>query len=455
LPEYSTASAQQWRAPVSCNGTHPVDLTMPAVAEPAIAERSKVPLAELLRGYIRANRALNAEHPAITAACDPVIDAFRSAQESIDRFHQFVSIGSASAARRALDEVVRRHAEDGPEDRRARLDWAKPWLVWLVIAASAAYDTVFIGHIFQAAIDARDGSWQFYASYLPGLGIFAGLLCAGTMLAQNVLRHRSRRERRPIRDRLNPVRALRRLWIWRETPAQLRRDDLPWPVWPMSIVVTSLVLGVLLLWALKRARDAAVLNPELDRYAPHLAALLLMLSVAAIVMKILAHNPYADRAEAAHAGIQQVKREAEGYATECAVRVAEHGRAWNRLNAAMARAKGSARSYLEEARARVLDEMGDEADAHTLTELERTLIEETVDGQPPTFNTEVLEYGERLAQTCSPERLEEALDDVRRSLEEQLAEPDAQPDADRLDQDPDGHADPDDKRDGPDSSGSA
>lgn len=418
------ATASQWQAPVSCADPF-VDLGSGGhVPPPAKPTHSTVPIAELVRGYATGNAALAAEQNAVAGAGDAVISAFMTAQTAIARFRTYVAVGSARVARCAVERVERRHVNDGPEDRRARPDWAKKWVVWILILASAIFDGAFIGSIFQRAFDAPRYSLLYWVSFLPGIGVVIGLLCAGTLVAQSVVRFRSRRERRPVRGRLDPMRVLRRLWYWREEPLRRNDDDLPWAAWVMPILVTVGVLGPLGLWAYYRAAQMAQQNPDLEPVVPQLAVLVLLLGCGAILVKVLSHNPYADSADDAKNRIDTVKKEAHSFGSEARARIADHGRAWNRLHTAIVQAEESGRRHIDEARARVLESLGSQTDVDELRQMERSLTEESKGSGPlATLNLDAMRYAHHLSEVYHPDRLEEAIESVQRELDRQLFQP--------------------------------
>jgi len=188
----------RWRAPVQCPGPAS-DAPQPSSAP--VADKPRLSEAGILaQAYIDGNLALERSHREVRPPCDEMIHAYRHAEAEVEEYNKFASEKVALHAQRNLQKVAKRHANDGPEDRRHQPKWLSPWLIWPVFLASAAYDTVFIGDILQQLIDAPPNSFSFYAAYFPGLGIMVGLLLSAHLLGVAHVRRRDRIERRRIRQ---------------------------------------------------------------------------------------------------------------------------------------------------------------------------------------------------------------------------------------------------------------
>ncbi|HSV66721.1 MAG TPA: hypothetical protein VLJ59_12530 [Mycobacteriales bacterium] len=188
------------------------------------------------------------------------------------------------------------HRKDGAEDRRHRPRWVRVCLIPTVLAA-AAYDTAFFSRVFLKFVNAAASPRNpiFYFSLIPGVVLATALLAAGHLVARAALRGRYHTERRPERIRF---RARLRAFFTRKPPVPETRssqEDLPWPQWWPAVAFATLVLATLGIWAVNRARNAPP-GVSLDTPPGAVALLLLLLSLSAIAVTVIHHNPFADRA---------------------------------------------------------------------------------------------------------------------------------------------------------------
>src|SRR2546430_466467 len=302
--------------------------------------------AALVNAYSDANAGLAASHPPIAAACDAVARAYRAAEAAIGRLGRYVSTGRAEDARDRLAKVVSRHANDGPEDRRRVVRWAR-WLLWPAAFLATVFDGVYLGKVFQQILNVAPGTVVYYLSYVPTVGITIALLVSGTWLAEAVVRHQTRVERRPHRGPLDAWRMLRRLWFWREGTEQRDPQELPWPSWLIPVAFFTAVFVTLGSWARIRAQLAVVDNSDLAPYEPYAAAMLVLLSVSVVALKFLAHNPYADSAAEARQLMKDAFTDSEPLLAEARDGVTAHHQAWIHLQTSLAATEAAAKRSVE------------------------------------------------------------------------------------------------------------
>ncbi|MEU4449217.1 hypothetical protein AB0K14_11630 [Actinosynnema sp. NPDC050801] len=343
------STTSSWRPAVPCPRD---DLGLTPAARPRTAEQVReAEIAALVAAYSAGNAQLAAGHQVLVSACEAVIGTYRAAESAIDRVRTFVAIGSAAEARGAHQAVVDRHADDGPEDRRRVLAWAR-WAFWPVVLLSGVFEGVYLAKIFQQLLNVGPGSFLYWTSYVPAVGLTVCLLVVGTMLAQAVFRHRSRVERRLERGERGLRGVLRRLRTRhrdRDEHAQRRPDDLPWPVWTLPVVFGIAVFAMLGSWAQIRAMLASVDNALLAPYEPYTAGMLVLLAAGVVVVKFLAHNPYADSAKAAAKQVKQAQATAEPLVEAARELTTTHYRSWLDLQARLAGAEASAKQSVENA----------------------------------------------------------------------------------------------------------
>ncbi|GDY32551.1 hypothetical protein [Gandjariella thermophila] len=265
------------------------------------------------------------------------------------KLESFAASGRLPRARAAMAEVIARHAEDGPEDRRHRPKWASGWLVLVPVLAATLFDTLYFAKVFQRITDAGSG-WDSVLTYLPGFMIAGALAATAHWTGQALLRGRSLAERRD-----------RRITLWARIVAAVRRrpptvqqrtpKDLPWPQWTLPALFGGLVLLTVLVWSFYRAQSS-----DADTGPPFaVALLLLMLTVSAIAIKVVHHNPFADAARAAERDVQRAEKRFQTLVEKSSDAVGEHAAAEQKAYAALAEAEGRVLGHLESAWTRILE----------------------------------------------------------------------------------------------------
>ncbi|MGH8905551.1 MAG: hypothetical protein ACRD0K_03305 [Egibacteraceae bacterium] len=237
-----------------------------------------------------------------------VIAAHDAAQHSLIELRRLRTLGEAAEARSAVTAVEQRHADDGPEDRRHRL-WPA-WIPWALVGGAGLFETWFFGQIFRfvnnvdtSTIPGRIGA---LIAYLPGLMLAATVALAGTLLGEPFARWKDRKEGRPT------------------------ATGEPRPIWWVAAPFAACLLVVVGLLALARAQflqgTAAEANlvPEWS-----IILLLLLVTVGAVVVKAVTHNPFAASAKRAERDLgrayklyQELQKEADRSLTE--LRLAWH-----------------------------------------------------------------------------------------------------------------------------------
>ncbi|SHM59556.1 hypothetical protein [Cryptosporangium aurantiacum] len=353
-----------WAAPMPCGNTPPGPAVLPP--EPTTEQIDDVEAAALLRAFAEANASLGRAHQTLQDRSKRMLETWHAARHTIEGVTRFTNADAVGQARSEAERVAQRHADDGPENRLRRR--VRPtWLVWPALAASAVFDAAFVGVVVQQMLDFETGSIAYYLAYLPGAGMAIALYVAGTMLAENLFRHRDRSSRRPTRDPLTPwTLAKRVLWQWRPEPEERKPSDLPWPRLTVPVVFAALVLGLLGVFGYIRAALAVRDFPELARVLPVFVILLLLLSLSTVALKVLVHNPYADRAAEVGKAVRDVEKRAADLQRTAHDAVAAHTDEWNTYRALVAGSEAEAHRVLQEGCARILDERGRRARRGTL-----------------------------------------------------------------------------------------
>lgn len=427
-----TTPRPSWTAPLPCSNTPSAPAALPP--EPTIQQIDDVEAAALLRAFKQANASLARAHETLHEKSKEMLASFQDAAHAIDGVARYTAGGSIGRATDLDEEIERRHAADGPESRRRRR--VPGWLVWPPLAASAIFDGAFVGLVVQQMLNVGKQDVVYYLAYLPGGGMALALWATGTMLAENLFRHRDRSSRRPQRERLTPWTVAKRLfWLWRPERQQRQPHDLPWPRLSIPFLLTVLVLALLGVFGYVRAALAIRNFPELKSVLPIFVILLVMLSVSAIALKVLAHNPYADSSAEAAEAMLRTQQAASASRKRANDGVARHTAEWNAFQAAIARAEGEARQVLEEGCALLLDARGRRGRRGTL----RLPLDgprwppELWTGEPgggPRIDWALLSYARDLSRRRHPKLLEKRLAKATAAQNEQLgrrrgARPDA------------------------------
>lgn len=314
--------------------------------------------AALMEAFDLGNAALRGSLPRIDDVAGQVEAEFQRAGgaiDALDRLRDTRSVEEA-AAQHAL--VLARHADDGPEDRRRR-GFFKPWMTWAVVTVAAVFDASFVANLIQRILGVGPHSLAYYLAYLPGIGMALCLLAAGTFLAENLYRRRIWLSRRRRRDPINPWLVLRRLfWWWREHPQEREPDDLPWYRIAVPLLCAAATVALLGVIAYARALRAGAEFGALRDLQPVFVILLILLSVSAIAVKVLSHNPCADSSEEATRGLAKMSTRVERSTAQARAAVTDAVKAANRLNTLIDSAESEARSAVERACANMLVERG-------------------------------------------------------------------------------------------------
>ncbi|GIF43083.1 hypothetical protein [Actinoplanes xinjiangensis] len=418
----SASNGRRWQAPVPC----PAATTL--LGDPAMPTRpprvQDIEAAALLRAFSRANAALLQARTALDEAGDLVVDRFHRAQHAIDWITRYVYRDKAAEARRAEDDVVRRHADDGPEDRRRR---ALPkWTIWVVLIVAGIFDVAFVGNVVQRIFGAGPDELIYYLSYLPGIGLALGLFVASQRLAENLFRHRERATRSGRRGRLNPRLLLRKvLWDWRPEEETREDRDLPWDRLAGPVVFAGLIVGMLGAGAYIRAAQAKSFQALAD-FQPVFVGLLVLLSVSALAVKALTHNPHADKALDARKGMDRVRKSVNELTEDARKPLVEHNKAWNALRSAILSVEGEAVRIVEEECARILDDRGRRGEDGPLrlplTVLQRAGEDGKTTEQPvlPTLRVDILQDARDVAERHHPRILRSAFASAGAALNRQF-----------------------------------
>ncbi|MER7166186.1 hypothetical protein ABT336_08965 [Micromonospora sp. NPDC000207] len=350
--------------PTPCPREHSLTVARPASDELATGSQpypvdrlSHTESAQLIRAREAAESALTATHTQIDRAVERVVHAWHRAKVSLHRLEML------AADRRLHDAVqddrrnAREHSGSGPEDPRNRPVWQHPTVVWSAILVSAVYDTAFFAESFRDVLDVADSSsFEYWAALLPGVGIVMALVLAGSLLGTPLHRHRHRAERRPVRRRLTWAVLLRRvLFDWRPQDEERHPDDPYWPSWVLPVTFTTVVVGVLGVWAYLRGDSD---DAEQRLLQLPMVALLVLLTLAAIGFKANAHNPYADQSARLRRRRRRLERRYGRLVSAARRRTARHGTAWQKLHSVTELAATLVRRPVAQAWTEIAEERG-------------------------------------------------------------------------------------------------
>jgi hypothetical protein len=426
--DHHGAGGTRWPSPVPCPALpfeQPIDAGLHSVG--AQENVDDLEAAALMEAFDLGNATLRGSLTRIDDAAGKVEAEFQRAGGAIDALDRLRDARSIEEAAAKHATVLARHADDGPEDRRRR-GFFKPWMVWLVVAAAAVFDASFVANLVQRILGVGPDSAAYYLAYLPGLGMALCLLVAGTHLGENLYRRRMWVSRRRRRDPLTPWLILRRvLWWWREFPQERRPDDLPWYRIAVPLVGAAATVALLGVIAYVRAVRAGSEFAALRDLQPVFVIMLILLSISAVAVKVLSHNPCADSSEEAIRGLKKMSATVERSTAKARSAVTEAVKAANHLNTSILSAESDARSAVERACARILVERGRRDRAGAIV-LPLVHLRWPVDGDAagprselPGLNLALLDEARQTSDEYRPEDLRARLDGVVTELHQQFS----------------------------------
>ena len=207
-----------------------------------------------------------------------------------------------------------------------------------------------------------------------------------------------------------------------------RYDDVPLPRLFGPVLFTVLIVGLLGVGAYVRAALAGQNFVQLASLQPVFVVLLLLLSISAIAVKALSHNPYADRADEARRLVEQATRDSTALIGQARQALSRHTRTWIRLRSTMASVEGDARRVVEQACARILEDRWHRGAGGPL-QLPLALPRWPHDRDdsypetaPPVLEFELLDHARGIARRYHPEELEKGLARVVDELHAQFVQ---------------------------------
>ncbi|MEU5541387.1 hypothetical protein AB0G85_03165 [Streptomyces sioyaensis] len=440
--KHRTGPAARYQAAMDCPGSDTtfvgLDVTARPVSRPADQTDNREQAA-LMRAFTDANTALTAAQPGLGHAATALARTYQEAQTTIEAAERFAAARSSQRAQEHIGELRARHADDGPESlRRPPVLWRR--LLWPTLIAGVAFDTMFIGTLMQRFFGLASGEVPYYLAYLPGFGIAVCLLAAGSLLAESLFRRRTRTARALERTRRGPIAALRAA-IRPGSPRTERRKagELPWPNAAGPVLFTLAILAMVGIWASMRAADAVREHVDLAPDQNAVIILTLVLSTAAIVVKVLAHNPCADSDREAQRSVAAAEKRGRALVAEARRSLVGHTETWWRLRSAVEAAATDARRTLDEACIRIVEERARTGLAGSF-DLPLTTVawpyarsarngsgdrsaggeREAVRPAPPRARLELLDCAEALLARYGPEPLEDRLTGVADDLNSQF-----------------------------------
>ncbi|MFJ9469163.1 hypothetical protein [Streptomyces caniferus] len=357
--KHRTGPAARYQAAVDCAGQDPAFVELDIKKRPSSRPADQTDNREqaaLMRAFTDANTVLTAAQPGLGSAVTEVARTFQEARTTIEAAERFTVARSSQRAQEHVGELHARHAADGPESLRRRpVLWRR--LLWPTLVAGVAFDTMFIGTLMQRFFGLGTDQLAYYLAYLPGFGVAVCLLAAGSLLAESVFRRRTRTARTLERTRRGPLAALREA-VWPRSPHTERRKagELPWPNAAGPVLFTVAILTMVGIWARMRAADAVREHVDLAPDQSAVVILTLVLSTAAIVVKVLAHNPCADSDREAGRSVVAAETRGRELLREARRRLVGHTETWWRLQSTVEAAASDAHRTLEEACIRIVEE---------------------------------------------------------------------------------------------------
>ncbi|MFI1303111.1 hypothetical protein [Streptomyces sioyaensis] len=440
--KHRTGPAARYQSAMDCPDGEPAFFGLDGMARPASRPADQTDNREqaaLMRAFTDANTALTAAQPGLGQAATALARTYQEARTTIEAAERFATARSSQRAQERIGELRARHADDGPESlRRPPVLWRR--LLWPTLIAGVAFDTMFIGTLMQRFFGLASGEVPYYLAYLPGFGIAVCLLAAGSLLAESLFRRRTRTARALERTRRGPIAALRAA-IWPGSPRTERRTagELPWPNAAGPVLFTLAILAMVGIWARMRAADAVREHVDLAPDQNAVIILTLVLSTAAIVVKVLAHNPCADSDREAQRSVAAAEKRGRALVAEARRRLVGHTETWWRLRSALEAAATDARRTLDEACIRIVEERARTGLAGSF-DLPLTALawphpksarngsgdrpagaeREAVRPAPPRARLELLDCADALLTRYAPEPLEDRLATIADDLNTQF-----------------------------------
>ena len=348
----------RWPAARDCAPVSPVNLGIPQVRSSTESAAGRGypdrDVAALIRAELQASAVLVGRLGVLEGLCGEVFDSHAGALGAIEQVERHTASGSVHRALALQNKVLKRHADDGPEDRRDRRVWS--WLPWAALLVSAVFDASFVGYVVSRFLSLGTSTVDRVLSYLPGCGLALGLLAAGTALAESLFRRRIAKTR--SKERVSVFARLLCALHLRKTPPQPETrepEDLPWPRSTGPVLGATGLLVLATIWAYVRATTSMYHVTSLGSYEPAFVALLLLLSASTVALKVLSHNPYAKRSKEAEGALSGSRKKAEKLLREARARLSGHQRTWLRLDGALIAVTNEAQAIVEQACAVILD----------------------------------------------------------------------------------------------------
>ncbi|MER6414197.1 hypothetical protein [Streptomyces humidus] len=377
-------------------------------------------VAALLEAFATANSGLAQAHAELGERAAEVLRSAERARGALEAVERFEHTRSPAKARKRIEELDGEHSQDGPEDlRRSSRLWR--WvLLPLIVLAGMAFDASFIGKLLQYLMKAGPDQSAYYLAYLPGLAVPICLLGAGTLLAESVFRQRVTAARTMKRERRRLTFRERRIRLEHATQTR-EQTGLPWPNAGWPLLFTLAILAMSGFWAYTRTvQIASGRTGFLTAYRPAVVVLLVMLGVATVMAKIIAHNPYAARSREARKKAENAEQGATDLLAGAREQLALHVTSWSRLKSATLAAEDRARRAVEDACIKLVQDRARSGVAGEFTFPLRTLVwpwppEEpgagdsgAVDAVPsPRVRLELLDDIHAMLERCDPEQLHE------------------------------------------------
>ncbi|MFI0418078.1 hypothetical protein [Spongiactinospora sp. 9N601] len=267
----------------------------------------------LLEAKNRAARLVRRHVPELAAGRKQVIGACQAAESALAELSAQLEAGTLGTAARDLGRVrERRISTDTPPRPR----WLRS-LAWLTAIAAGGVDAWYFRSIFQVLVGNLDITLPGeIVTLFPGLIITAGLLAAGTTLGKAL--HRAARS--------EAGREARRRGVWR---LLVRLGS-----WALHLLLPAMLLLVGLVWSVQRTREANARSAGLAQLplpVDFVAILIVTLTLCALVLKVIAYDPYSAAETDARRRMRTARRRTRRLLRAAERRVTGHALAWSDL----------------------------------------------------------------------------------------------------------------------------